>query len=512
MSVASSSDDTKELENSIIEWQANVTDSPEQHIPLAALRYDLIVQLYKPALKLLRDEKEGDHGVNQRRLKRALETLLLWGQQYKVSTGELDRLIDQSWRLRQCVLGKLTSIGQALTDRLFYSSSTKFPIIADIVVGLIPRITKPSPELLQKHVSMLQKAGEEAAFFLTGNLEHEHNGNESSDDDSDISSVFQADSLSEITEDMTSYVDNLMELDALYDAAQENVNRHSIEPVAKVTATATPIDPSSAAKVYTEMIRKRFPDIDQELLNYLGQGNYFRIVKGLEQRNKKHEGQVEDASGAKDHDTAPTEGSGFYYSGVSKYQKWNMRSRLPEGFDIKIPLLPEEGKQGQPFLCIACGRKVLIRSTRAWRRHLFSDLDSYTCLEISCKSVLGPLGGREDWVKHLTEHYGDKWQSIQCSLCLEDTGQGEANVTGHLEKHLQSIALAALPNDWGDRSEPESDVENDDDDDDDDDETLPRWISSVSKPSLRRDAKSQNRIKPMKLAEATEERQSAKLL
>lgn len=46
-----------------------------------------------------------------------------------------------------------------------------------------------------------------------------------------------------------------------------------------------------------------------------------------------------------------------------------------------------------------------------------------------------------------------QWQSFQCSLCLKETGQGEANVTIHLEKHLQDIALATLPNNGDDESD-----------------------------------------------------------
>ncbi|KAJ8132990.1 hypothetical protein O1611_g639 [Lasiodiplodia mahajangana] len=480
----------EELRNSITRWQANVTrDSPEEKLVLAAHRYDLIFRVYRPALELLCNEKERDTSVNQRRLRRALQTFLLWGQQYKVPIGELDRLIDRSWRLRQCVLRALTSIGQALTDRL------------------IPRIQQPLSELLQNHVSMLQKAREEATFFLAGKMEHDQVGDKSSDDDSDTSSVFEADSLSEITKDMASYVDNLMDFDALYDAAQEDVSLHELEPVAKVAATANSMVPSSAAEVYTEMMRMRFPDINKDLLVYLGQENYIRIVKGLQQR-KKNEGQAEDDPGTKEHDAATVKESQFHYPAVSKYYKLSRRSRHDLAFDVKVPPLPEEGKLGQPFLCIACGKKVTICSTRAWKNHLFSDLEAYICLDISCQSTVGPLDGREHWIKHLAEHYGDQWESFYCPLCLRETGRGESTVIDHLEKHLQGIALAALPNDWGDRSEPVSDVEDDDDDDDDDDYYYDPLMSMFFKRYLPGDAGAKNPMESKKLAKSAEQPQA----
>lgn len=74
---------------------------------------------------------------------------------------------------------------------------------------------------------------------------------------------------------------------------------------------------------------------------------------------------------------------------------------------------------------------------------------------------MSPLSSREDWVEHLAVHYGygDRWQSFQCSLCLEETGQGEANVTIHLEKHLHDIVIAALPTNGDDEPNSELDVD-----------------------------------------------------
>ncbi|KAI8943928.1 hypothetical protein F4801DRAFT_323216 [Xylaria longipes] len=446
MPITKSSDDAEQPWNSIHRWQANaIENSTENQFPLAAQRYDLIIRLYKLVLKLLSFEK--DHDINQRRLKRAFETLILWGQQYGVSVGELDRLIDQSWRLRRSVLRTLTSIGRTLTDRL------------------TPRIQQPRPEQLQKTCFLLRKAREEAIFLLTDNVEYEHVGEKSGDDDSDASSVFEIDSLSEIAEDLTSNVENLMDLDALYDTAKENANFYEEEPVARAVAGFASTS-GSAAKVYTEMIQMRFPEANYELLDCLGWANYYRFVRGSRQR-EKNERQAEGNPETREHDATTVDGSRFHDSGIGtsrytdSYAETVMSFHHKNGSVVRIPSLPEEGKKGLPFSCIACGKKVIIRSNRAWKRHLFSDLEPYNCLETSCLRTMSLLSRREDWVEHLAVHYGygDQWQSFQCSLCLEETGQGEANVTIHLEKHLQDIALAALPNHGDDEAEPESDVD-----------------------------------------------------
>ncbi|KAI0862933.1 hypothetical protein F4860DRAFT_103862 [Xylaria cubensis] len=447
MSITRSFENAEQPWSSIHQWQVNsIEDSTENQFPLAAQRYNLIIRLYKPVLKLLCFEK--DHAINQRLLKRAFETLILWGQQYGVSVGELDRLIDQSWRLRRSVLRTLTSIGRTLTDRL------------------TPLIQQPFPEQLQKTRALLRKAREEAIFLLADNVESEQIDERSDDDDSDTSSVFEIDSLSEIAEDLTSDVGNLMDLDALYDAAKENVNFYEEEPVAR-TVPDLASTPGSAARVYTEMIQMRFPEANYELLDYLGRANYYRFVRGSQQRDE-NERLAEADPETKEHDATTVDESRFHDSGIGtshytgNYAETVMSFHHENGRVIRIPPLPEDGKKGLPFSCIACGREVTTRSNRAWKRHLFSDLEPYNCLETSCRHITTPFGSRENWVEHLAVHHGyrgDQWQSFQCSLCLEETGQGQAAVTIHLEKHLQDIALAALLNNWDEESNPESDVD-----------------------------------------------------
>ncbi|KAI0509181.1 hypothetical protein F5B22DRAFT_617983 [Xylaria bambusicola] len=445
MSMTRSLDDADQRWASIHQWQANVIErSTENQFPLAAHCYGLIIQLYQLVLKLLCFEKH--HDINQRRIKRAFETLILWGQQYGVSIGELDKLIDQSRRLRRSVLRTLTSIGRTLTDRL------------------TPRIQRPLPEQLLKASSLLRKARERVVFISTDNVETEDVSERSSDDDSDTSSVFEVDSLSEIAEDLASNVENLMDLDALYDAAKDNSNIYEKEPVAMPVADVAS-GPVTAAKVYTEMIRMRFPEADHELLDYLGRANYHRFVRGSRQR-EENERQAETNAETEEHHATTVIGSKFHDSGIgtsvytSNYAETVMSFHHKNGSVVKIPPLPQEGKQGLPFSCIACEKKVIISSNKAWKRHLLSDLEPYNCLETSCRNTVSPFSRREDWVEHLAVHhgYGDQWQSLRCSLCLEETGQGEANVTIHFDKHLQDIALAALPTNADDEPDPDFDV------------------------------------------------------
>jgi hypothetical protein len=90
---------------------------------------------------------------------------------------------------------------------------------------------------------------------------------------------------------------------------------------------------------------------------------------------------------------------------------------------------------------------VHIRSKVAWKKHVYLDLQPYTCYLQSCFSVSTPFDTRDQWAEHLDlEHnLGPEWNSIRCPLCEEETGDGRIKVTLHVASHLEEIALAAIP-------------------------------------------------------------------
>lgn len=81
------------------------------------------------------------------------------------------------------------------------------------------------------------------------------------------------------------------------------------------------------------------------------------------------------------------------------------------------------------------------------RRHLFSDLMPWTCVEPACADAAITFNTRESWIQHLEfdHEYGPAWESRTCLLCNEETGNGLDNCSRHLLSHLEEISLAALP-------------------------------------------------------------------
>jgi hypothetical protein len=87
------------------------------------------------------------------------------------------------------------------------------------------------------------------------------------------------------------------------------------------------------------------------------------------------------------------------------------------------------------------------------------DLRPYTCFFANCAFVDNPFSNRQLWIGHLEiEHgFGPNWEDIQCPLCLEHTGSGKGVVLTHFARHMEDIALVALPR--GVDSDVESDSE-----------------------------------------------------
>ncbi len=97
------------------------------------------------------------------------------------------------------------------------------------------------------------------------------------------------------------------------------------------------------------------------------------------------------------------------------------------------------------------------------RKHLFLDIQPYTCLYASCSFCSNPFANRQLWSSHLElDHkFGPNWDAVECPLCFQSTESGKSSILIHFARHMEDIALAALP------CEVESDAESEDEDEDD---------------------------------------------
>lgn len=84
-----------------------------------------------------------------------------------------------------------------------------------------------------------------------------------------------------------------------------------------------------------------------------------------------------------------------------------------------------------------------------YRRHLYSDLQPYTCIFEKCAFSRTSFNTRKLWNAHLEldHNFGPAWESVKCPFCLESTESGKREILSHLARHLEDIAAAAIPQD-----------------------------------------------------------------
>ena len=159
--------------------------------------------------------------------------------------------------------------------------------------------------------------------------------------------------------------------------------------------------------------------------------------------------------------------------------------------------IPAEAGQGKPFRCEFCGYMLSnIRTRRDWKFHVFGDLQPYICTFSSCSKSLVKFSTRARWADHeFNEHRVDRaWKCLECGektdkpnelgyhlrdlhrsvvdpaqiraivaaaevktfqpignqkcpLCMQIPGVSRKHFVGHVARHLEDIALAALPQD-----------------------------------------------------------------
>jgi hypothetical protein len=169
---------------------------------------------------------------------------------------------------------------------------------------------------------------------------------------------------------------------------------------------------------------------------------------------------------------------------------------------LAIPPHPKESVQGRPFECPYCYTIVSTKNSNAWKKHIFRDLQPYLCTFETCSKAGKMFHSRHDWWDHELLDHRKEWfctadcqqtfksqttfekhvrdtHSItsghqigalidmchrpvdevteeQCPLCFE-TLSSTKQLCRHLARHLEDLALFALPRDKDDEGEDDLD-------------------------------------------------------
>ncbi|KAK4445571.1 hypothetical protein QBC34DRAFT_332950, partial [Podospora aff. communis PSN243] len=356
-------------------------------------------------------------------LERSRGGLVLWSDGHGVARGEHDTVFSRSRKLHRITTKALSHISNTLLERL------------------IPRIRTWSDKLEQLCLHA-RLAAEEASHAKHKDTDSQSDA--SSTSSSDISAD-DNDNIGEIAEDLRT--------DVRYLVAIEPLLRNPILDSESESTLQYLNHAWAPAQLYADKIESRYPLADKDLVIQLAEANFRRYLRCQAEReaHEKTETQVV----AEEPETAGTviTASRFHDSGIGtsiaptlSYAETVM-SYGREGQSVRIPPLPEGAKKGDPFSCIACGRLVRITNNSTWKRHIYLDLQPYTCLIEGCVCGDTSFATREHWISHLASDHAmePEWTSIKCRLCTQDTGSGKGTVTLHLAKHLEEISLSALP-------------------------------------------------------------------
>ena len=170
---------------------------------------------------------------------------------------------------------------------------------------------------------------------------------------SDDSSYYGSDSLEEIAKDLETDTLSLMGLDALFQSVESG---SFAEKAAFTDETKTWLP----HEVYMEKIRTRFPKAESSLIERLSKASYNRYLRCHRERKTQAAGADVNFPKTTQSDAA---GSTFQSSGLGQATPFStsatekiITQRANSMVSFRIPPLPKEAEEGQPFECISCGR------------------------------------------------------------------------------------------------------------------------------------------------------------
>lgn len=104
---------------------------------------------------------------------------------------------------------------------------------------------------------------------------------------------------------------------------------------------------------------------------------------------------------------------------------------------MRVPSMPNEAINGQPFECPYCHRTERVSHRFAWKKHVYSDLRPYLCTFEDCTSPNETYENGSAWFHHELQNHRRSWA---CGDHCEMTFGSEDLMVAHLHEH-SPIAL-----------------------------------------------------------------------
>ncbi|KAI2631064.1 hypothetical protein GGR54DRAFT_585354 [Hypoxylon sp. NC1633] len=418
------------------QWQVGVISQEHEAEPY---HDEILADLYNSGRDLYQafmQDLEDDHGISKslyRQLESGYTYYVIWAHDHGAKSGELDRCLQKSQKLRRFTIKLLDNIWTILQKARSLLSSTNI-------------------ETKSRNIDKASgKATEKGSDSAHSNLRGADNGSETSDDEYFDA---QSESLKDLAETLLDEIENLLDLGPRLDEPVPDVESTPAEGSApdnlieeQAAAPSTTAQYWDPVRYFTDRVLTKFPECDSNLAVALGKANWASMTRLQEKRESAlNHGPNKPISA--DNTTLPKDsGLGSSLPSTRPYEE-TIVSYYGDGMTrTKIPPLPDDIEIGQLFSCIACGENIEKRDMRTWKRHLLADLQPWICCQTSCKCDRVPFANREGWVEHLRRQHAlhPEWDDKTCPLCSEVVVGGGHSTISHIAHHLEEVSLAVLP-------------------------------------------------------------------
>ncbi|KAH8202483.1 hypothetical protein TruAng_003383 [Truncatella angustata] len=362
-------------------------------------------------------------------LDRSHSYLVLWGDGYGVADEKFEEALGRSRRARASTLRYLVSICKTLTGRLY------------------PSLAKIQQAHITIKVEELAATTEKVKHLIQQDGRHDSDSDTDSDDCSDAGSLDWDD----LAEDLNTDTQCLLDLGSRF--SEETVGH--VLPGRAVTPNL--LGPWSPSGIFTDQIQRSYPSCDTGLSERLAQANQSRLLRWrqaigsavkiniVSSTNDRSEKGATNTF--KDAGLGTSLPLGQSPTAMSPYAGTLVSYFGGGAGPIRAPLLPKGATDGLPFTCISCGQTVRFTNTSAWKKHLFSDLQPYICLDNECSSNVASFSTKAAWQTHfeLEHNPSSIWSIIKCPICQQQIQGDKLHCTSHLARHMEDIALMVLP-------------------------------------------------------------------
>lgn len=192
---------------------------------------------------------------SQQKARNELERFFLWGQGFSVMDGDLDEVLAHSRELREQVLTLLLRLGTAVLRSLMRDSGDSIRVVSDQFDDL--------RTLLNAAETMLQDTDSRS--------ESDDLDTFSESDTSDCSTM-------EILDEISIYVDCLLDLSSVLDKPAFDVQLEGSGKDAAAQRQERFVVSSDEALIYCRRIRDRFTDLPKYLVERLAEANVLRAA------------------------------------------------------------------------------------------------------------------------------------------------------------------------------------------------------------------------------------------